>query len=126
MLSISAQISTNRWSKAGGGQNTPLRLRIRAAGRSPAISGRHETRKHHEEFISILARPCSPCRQLLAHVRRRRPADFGRAGVIPNPLRNNFRTCPPNGVFQYGIYEGMPRLLDLMDKRHVKLSGFMI
>jgi peptidoglycan/xylan/chitin deacetylase (PgdA/CDA1 family) len=33
---------------------------------------------------------------------------------------------PTNGVFPYGIYEGTPRLLDLMDKHEVKLSAFMI
>ncbi len=28
--------------------------------------------------------------------------------------------------FQYAVYEGVPRLLDLMDKHQVKLSSFMI
>jgi peptidoglycan/xylan/chitin deacetylase (PgdA/CDA1 family) len=31
-----------------------------------------------------------------------------------------------NGVFQYGIYEGTPRLLELMDKHNIKLSAFMV
>jgi peptidoglycan/xylan/chitin deacetylase (PgdA/CDA1 family) len=33
---------------------------------------------------------------------------------------------PTNAFFQYGVYEGIPRLLDLMDKHEVKLSSFMI
>jgi len=31
-----------------------------------------------------------------------------------------------NGLFQYGVYEGIPRILDLMDKHQVKLSSFMV
>jgi peptidoglycan/xylan/chitin deacetylase (PgdA/CDA1 family) len=47
-------------------------------------------------------------------------------GVIPEPIRNGLPDMPTNGVFQYGIYEGTPRLLDLMDKHDIKLSAFMI
>lgn len=50
----------------------------------------------------------------------------GAPGVIPDPIKNNLPDMPTNGVFQYGIYEGTPRLLDLMDKHNVKLSAFMI
>jgi peptidoglycan/xylan/chitin deacetylase (PgdA/CDA1 family) len=50
----------------------------------------------------------------------------GAPGVIPEPIENNLPDMPTNGVFQYGIYEGTPRLLDLMDKHNVKLSAFMI
>ena len=50
----------------------------------------------------------------------------GVPGVIPEPIKNNLPDMPTNGVFQYGIYEGTPRLLDLMDKHNVKLSAFMI
>jgi peptidoglycan/xylan/chitin deacetylase (PgdA/CDA1 family) len=50
----------------------------------------------------------------------------GAPGVIPEPIKNNLPDMPTNGVFQYGIYEGTPRLLDLMDKHNVKLSAFMI
>src|ERR1700722_561442 len=50
----------------------------------------------------------------------------GAPGVIPDPIKNNLPDMPPNGSFQYGIYEGTPRLLDLMDKHNVKLSVFMI
>jgi peptidoglycan/xylan/chitin deacetylase (PgdA/CDA1 family) len=50
----------------------------------------------------------------------------GAPGVIPEPIENNLPDMPTNGVFQYGIYEGTPPLLDLMDKHSVKLSAFMI
>ncbi len=50
----------------------------------------------------------------------------GAPGVIPEPIRNNLPDFPTNGVFQYGIYEGTPRLLDLMDRHGIKLSAFMI
>jgi peptidoglycan/xylan/chitin deacetylase (PgdA/CDA1 family) len=33
---------------------------------------------------------------------------------------------PTNGVFQYGIYEGTPRLLNLFDKHDIKVTAFMI
>lgn len=50
----------------------------------------------------------------------------GAPGVIPDAIKDNLPDLPTNGVFQYGIYEGTPRLLDLMDKHKVKLSAFMI
>jgi peptidoglycan/xylan/chitin deacetylase (PgdA/CDA1 family) len=50
----------------------------------------------------------------------------GAPGVIPEPIRNGLPDMPTNAVFQYGIYEGTPRLLDLMDKHDIKLSAFMI
>jgi peptidoglycan/xylan/chitin deacetylase (PgdA/CDA1 family) len=50
----------------------------------------------------------------------------GAGGVIPDPVERNLPDMPTNGVFQYGIYEGTPRLLDLMDRYNVKLSAFMI
>jgi peptidoglycan/xylan/chitin deacetylase (PgdA/CDA1 family) len=33
---------------------------------------------------------------------------------------------PTNGAFQYGIYEGTPRLLNPFDKRDIKVTAFMI
>ncbi|WP_433286580.1 polysaccharide deacetylase family protein [Pseudonocardia sp. CA-142604] len=50
----------------------------------------------------------------------------GAGGVIPDPVEHDLPDMPTNGVFQYGIYEGTPRLLDLMDRYNVKLSAFMI
>src|SRR6476620_9574971 len=50
----------------------------------------------------------------------------GAPGVIPEPIKNCLPDMPTNGVFQYGVYEGTPRLLNLMDKHSIKLSVFMI
>jgi peptidoglycan/xylan/chitin deacetylase (PgdA/CDA1 family) len=50
----------------------------------------------------------------------------GAGGVIPDPIQNGLPDLPTNAFFQYGVYEGVPRLLDLMDKHQVKLSAFMI
>ncbi|MCW6509236.1 polysaccharide deacetylase family protein [Lichenifustis flavocetrariae] len=50
----------------------------------------------------------------------------GAGGVIPDPIRDDLPDLPTNAFFQYGVYEGVPRILDLMDKHGVKLSSFMI
>ena len=50
----------------------------------------------------------------------------GAGGVIPDPIKESLPDLPTNAFFQYGVYEGVPRLLDLMDKHGVKLSSFMI
>ena len=47
-------------------------------------------------------------------------------GVIPEPIKNGPPDMPTNGVFQYGIYEGAPRLLNLFDKHDIKVTAFMI
>jgi len=50
----------------------------------------------------------------------------GAGGIIPDPIEKGLPDLPTNAFFQYGIYEGIPRILDLMDKHQVKLSSFMI
>jgi hypothetical protein len=50
----------------------------------------------------------------------------GAPGVIPEPIRNGLPDMPTNGVYQYGIYEGTPRLLDLFGKHDIKVTAFMI
>jgi peptidoglycan/xylan/chitin deacetylase (PgdA/CDA1 family) len=50
----------------------------------------------------------------------------GAGGVIPDPIRDGLPDLPTNAFFQYAVYEGVRRLLDLMDKHQVKLSSFMI
>src|SRR5580704_17075986 len=50
----------------------------------------------------------------------------GAGGVIPDPIEKGLPDLPTNAFFQYGVYEGVPRILDLMDKHRVKLSSFMI
>jgi peptidoglycan/xylan/chitin deacetylase (PgdA/CDA1 family) len=50
----------------------------------------------------------------------------GAGGVIPDPIEKGVPDLPTNAFFAYGHYEGVPRLLDLMDKHGIKLSSFMI
>ena len=50
----------------------------------------------------------------------------GAGGVIPDPIEKSLPDLPTKAFFQYGVYEGVPRILDLMDKHQVKLSSFMI
>jgi peptidoglycan/xylan/chitin deacetylase (PgdA/CDA1 family) len=50
----------------------------------------------------------------------------GAGGVIPDPIAQGLPDLPTNAFFQYGVYEGIPRILDLMDKHRIKLSSFMI
>jgi peptidoglycan/xylan/chitin deacetylase (PgdA/CDA1 family) len=50
----------------------------------------------------------------------------GAGGVIPDKILGGAPDLPTNAFFAYGHYEGIPRLLDLMDKHGIKLSSFMI
>ena len=50
----------------------------------------------------------------------------GAGGVIPDPIEHGLPDLPTNAFFQYGVYEGIPRILDMLDRHHVKLSSFMI
>src|SRR6202022_4669728 len=50
----------------------------------------------------------------------------GAGGVIPDPIEKGVPDLPTNAFFAYGHYEGIPRVLDLMDKHAIKLSSFMI
>ncbi len=50
----------------------------------------------------------------------------GAGGVIPDPIEHGLPDLPTNAFFQYGVYEGIPRILDLVDRHEVKLSSFMI
>jgi peptidoglycan/xylan/chitin deacetylase (PgdA/CDA1 family) len=50
----------------------------------------------------------------------------GAGGVIPDPIEKGVPDLPTNAFFAYGHYEGVPRVLDLMDKHGIKLSSFMI
>src|SRR6267154_2255000 len=50
----------------------------------------------------------------------------GAGGVIPDPIQKGLPDLPTNSFFEYGVYEGIPRILDLFDKHQVKLSSFMI
>ena len=50
----------------------------------------------------------------------------GAGGVIPDPIVDGLPDLPTNAFFQYGVYEGIPRLLDLFDAHRIKFSSFMI
>jgi peptidoglycan/xylan/chitin deacetylase (PgdA/CDA1 family) len=50
----------------------------------------------------------------------------GAGGLIPEPIENGVPDLPTNAFFAYGHYEGIPRVLDLMDKHGIKLSSFMV
>src|SRR5712672_1008946 len=50
----------------------------------------------------------------------------GAGGVIPDPIEKGVPDLPTNAFFAYGHYEGIPRVLDLLDKHGIKLSSFMI
>ena len=50
----------------------------------------------------------------------------GAGGVIPELIQQGSPDLPTNAFFEYGVYEGIPRLLDLFDKHRIKMSSFMI
>ncbi len=50
----------------------------------------------------------------------------GAGGPIPEPIQHGLPDLPTNAFFAYGPNEGIPRILDLMDKHGIKLSSFMI
>src|ERR1700722_4496685 len=50
----------------------------------------------------------------------------GAGGVIPDAIEDGVPDLPTNAFFAYGHYEGIPRVLDLMDKNGIKLRSFMI
>jgi peptidoglycan/xylan/chitin deacetylase (PgdA/CDA1 family) len=50
----------------------------------------------------------------------------GAPGFIDEPMQKGLPDMATNGIFQYGVYEGIPRILDLMDKHQVKVTSFMI
>src|SRR5712671_4996069 len=50
----------------------------------------------------------------------------GAGGVIPDPIQKGLPDLPTNSFFEYGVYEGIPRVLDLFDKHGIKLSSFMV
>lgn len=50
----------------------------------------------------------------------------GASGVIPEPIKDGLPDLPTNAFFQYGVNEGIPRILDLFDKHDVRLTSFMI
>jgi hypothetical protein len=47
----------------------------------------------------------------------------GAGGVIPEPIQRGSPDLPTNAFFEYGVYEGIPRLLDLFDKHRLVASS---
>ncbi len=50
----------------------------------------------------------------------------GAGGPITEPIEPGYPDLGTNGFFEYGIDEGMPRMLDLFDKHEIKVTSFMI
>jgi peptidoglycan/xylan/chitin deacetylase (PgdA/CDA1 family) len=50
----------------------------------------------------------------------------GAGGFLTEPIQAGLPDLPTNALFAYGYTEGIPRVLDLMDKHGIKLSSFMI
>jgi peptidoglycan/xylan/chitin deacetylase (PgdA/CDA1 family) len=50
----------------------------------------------------------------------------GAPGPILEPIADGYPDLPQNSFFEYGVREGIPRLLKLFDKHGVKVTSFMI
>lgn len=50
----------------------------------------------------------------------------GAGGLIPEPIKKGYPDLATNSYFDYGVQEGLPRLLDLFDKYGVKATSFMV
>jgi peptidoglycan/xylan/chitin deacetylase (PgdA/CDA1 family) len=50
----------------------------------------------------------------------------GAGGPVTEPILNGAPDLPTNSFFEYGVTEGIPRLLDLFDRHEIKVSSFMI
>lgn len=50
----------------------------------------------------------------------------GASGPVTEPIVKNYPDLPTNTFFEYGMREGVPRLLNLFDKHNIKFSSFMI
>jgi peptidoglycan/xylan/chitin deacetylase (PgdA/CDA1 family) len=50
----------------------------------------------------------------------------GAGGPITEPIREGYPDLGQNSFYEYGIREGIPRMLDLFDKHGIKVTSFMI
>ena len=50
----------------------------------------------------------------------------GASGLIPEPIKKGYPDLATNSFFDYGIQEGIPRLLNLLDKYNIKATSFMV
>ena len=50
----------------------------------------------------------------------------GAPGPVTDPIHPGYPDLPQNSFYEYGIREGIPRMLDLFDKHAIKVTSFMI
>jgi peptidoglycan/xylan/chitin deacetylase (PgdA/CDA1 family) len=50
----------------------------------------------------------------------------GAGGAVPEPIKPGFPDQVTNAFFDYGVNEGIPRALALVDKHGIKVTSFMI
>jgi peptidoglycan/xylan/chitin deacetylase (PgdA/CDA1 family) len=50
----------------------------------------------------------------------------GASGPVTEPIQPGYPDLPQNSFYEYGVREGIPRMLDLFDKHEIKVSSFMI
>src|SRR5258705_3976334 len=50
----------------------------------------------------------------------------GAGGVVPDKIEHGVPDLPTNAFLAYGHYEGIPRVLDLMDNHAIQRSSFSI
>jgi peptidoglycan/xylan/chitin deacetylase (PgdA/CDA1 family) len=50
----------------------------------------------------------------------------GSSGPVSEPIRPGYPDLPQNSFYDYGVREGIPRMLDLFDKHGIRVSSFMI
>jgi len=50
----------------------------------------------------------------------------GASGPVTEPINPGYPDLPQNSFYEYGVREGIPRMLDLFDKHGIKVTSFMI
>jgi peptidoglycan/xylan/chitin deacetylase (PgdA/CDA1 family) len=50
----------------------------------------------------------------------------GAGGPITEPILDGYPDLGQNSFYEYGVREGVPRILDLMDKHDIKMTSFMV
>jgi peptidoglycan/xylan/chitin deacetylase (PgdA/CDA1 family) len=50
----------------------------------------------------------------------------GAPGPVDEPIETGYPDLPQNSFYEYGVREGIPRMLDLFDKHGIKVTSFMI
>jgi peptidoglycan/xylan/chitin deacetylase (PgdA/CDA1 family) len=50
----------------------------------------------------------------------------GAPGPVTEAIHPGYPDLPQNSFFDYGVLEGIPRMLDLFDKHKIKVTSFMI